>query len=140
MCWVIVTADLGAWLQPDGPMNVPDGLRMELTTVLQRLQLLGFNALRLPFSFTDLYTLPPRNFTKHCTHATDAEVRLSPKAFPPQARNLLPESQNVTFKFDRSWTGSKLPSNHPSKCFTSFHSFFIQISSRFQACCMSPLP
>lgn len=74
-------------VQPDGPMNMPDGIRMELTTVLQRIQLLGFNAIRLPFSFTDLFTLGPRNYTKNCTHVTDAEVR--PPAAPRRKR-LLP--------------------------------------------------
>lgn len=63
-----------AGLQPEAGTNLPNGIRMELTTVLQRLQLLGFNALRVPFSFTDLFTTDPRNFTDNCTHPTDAEV------------------------------------------------------------------
>ena len=50
---------------------------MELTVALQRVQLLGFNAIRLPFSFTDLFTLAPKNFTLNCTHVTDAEVGLA---------------------------------------------------------------
>lgn len=39
----------------------PGGLSSDFATVVYRMQLLGFNAVRLPFSFKDLYNLNPRN-------------------------------------------------------------------------------
>lgn len=37
--------------------------------MVYRLQLLGFNAVRLPFSFTDLYDTPPQSQTRSCPQA-----------------------------------------------------------------------
>lgn len=39
----------------------PGGLSSDFATVVYRMQLLGFNAVRLPISFKDLYNLAPRN-------------------------------------------------------------------------------
>lgn len=41
------------------------------------LQLLGFNCLRLPFSFQNLLELRPTNITKPCFTNSTAEIRLS---------------------------------------------------------------
>ncbi len=37
--------------------------------MVYRLQLLGFNAVRLPFSFADLYDTPPKSQTRSCPQA-----------------------------------------------------------------------
>ena len=37
-----------------------DAMQRDLATILQRIRLLGFNAIRLPFSFQDLFTLAPK--------------------------------------------------------------------------------
>jgi aryl-phospho-beta-D-glucosidase BglC (GH1 family) len=39
----------------------PGGLSSDFATIVYRMQLLGFNAVRLPISFKDLYNLAPRN-------------------------------------------------------------------------------
>ena len=39
-----------------------DALSKDFATVVHRLQLLGFNAVRLPFSFQDLHNLPTRHW------------------------------------------------------------------------------
>ena len=41
------------------------------------LQLLGFNCLRVPFSFQNLFEVAPRVFTKPCTAATPDEIQAS---------------------------------------------------------------
>ena len=43
-----------------------DSLTLDFATVVYRLQLLGFNAVRLPFSFVDLYDTPPKSQTRSC--------------------------------------------------------------------------
>lgn len=35
-------------------------LKRDLAVITQRVRLLGFNAIRLPFSFADLFNLSPR--------------------------------------------------------------------------------
>jgi len=52
-------------------------LSSDFATVVYRLQLLGFNAIRLPFSFQDLYNLPPINWSKNCTLASQAQIQAS---------------------------------------------------------------
>ena len=54
-----------------------DSLTLDFSTVVYRLQLLGFNAVRLPFSFTDLYDTPPKSQTRSCPQA-----RPEPNATP----------------------------------------------------------
>ena len=41
-----------------------DSLSSDFATVVQRMQLLGINALRLPFNFKDLFEIKPRKFTQ----------------------------------------------------------------------------
>ena len=49
-------------------------LAADFATVVYRQQLLGFNAVRLPFSFQDLLTLKPQNFVQSCTPPTAKQV------------------------------------------------------------------
>lgn len=41
------------------PVQGPTALTLDLVNVVRRMKLLGFNGVRLPFSFTDLYTRTP---------------------------------------------------------------------------------
>ncbi len=77
---------------PDGLWGGPDSVAFDFATIVHRLQLLGFNAVRLPFSFKDLQ-LPPKNFAQPCKISSTAEIQQSvtnpkvqpgDKALPPQ--------------------------------------------------------
>ena len=48
-------------------------------------QALGFNAIRVPFSFQNLFNSQPYSFTKQCTPASQADIR----------NNLTPPNTNV---------------------------------------------
>ncbi len=61
----------------DGLWSGPDDLSLDFSTVVYRMQLLGFNAVRLPFSFSDLYTLIPRNFEQTASQASESEIQAS---------------------------------------------------------------
>ena len=63
----------GLWVQDD-PASPITGLTQDFETVARRIELLGFNAIRIPFSFTDLYTMGPLNYTKPCVHAAPGQV------------------------------------------------------------------
>ena len=41
---------------------------MDFATVVYRLQLLGFNAIRLPFSFQNLYDEQPQSQIRNCAN------------------------------------------------------------------------
>jgi hypothetical protein len=43
-----------------------DSLTMDFATIVYRLQLLGFNAVRLPFSFQNLYDEAPESQVRNC--------------------------------------------------------------------------
>lgn len=74
----------------DGLWGGP-GLVSDFATVVHRQKLLGFNAVRLPFSFADLKNLSPKNFAQTCVMPTDAEIaqsvtppgQVAPKAIAP---------------------------------------------------------
>lgn len=51
-----------------------DSLSKDLATVVHRLQLLGFNAVRLPFSFQDLHNLPTRDWCGQWQPPTTADL------------------------------------------------------------------
>lgn len=59
------------------------------------LQLLGFNCLRVPFSFTDLFTLTPRNFAGACAPATEAQLRANTAPAGQGANQALPRQVNT---------------------------------------------
>src|SRR5687768_13330852 len=58
----------------DGLWAGPDGLSLDFATVVYRMQLLGFNAIRLPFSFKDLYNLTPRDYRQYAEQASQSEI------------------------------------------------------------------
>ena len=75
------------------------------------LQLLGFNCLRVPFSFTDLFTLTPRNFQGACTAATPDSVRadVTPPGLSSAASLTLPAQVS-------SMSASSCVNYWPSRC------------------------
>lgn len=67
--------NLRAYAQPESLHGITaTGLSMEAQTVVQRMQLLGFNAVRLPFTFAELAKDPPRNYSASCQHPSPAQV------------------------------------------------------------------
>lgn len=61
----------------DGLWGGPDSISFDFATVVHRLQLLGFNAVRLPFSFKDLYGTNPRNYAQQCKVASLSDIQAS---------------------------------------------------------------
>ncbi len=61
----------------DGLWGGPNSISFDFATVVYRMQLLGFNAVRLPFSFKDLFGLAPRNYAQNCTIANQAQIQAS---------------------------------------------------------------
>ncbi|HSX37466.1 MAG TPA: cellulase family glycosylhydrolase, partial [Chlamydiales bacterium] len=61
----------------DGLWAGPDGLSLDFATVVYRMQLLGFNAVRLPFSFKDLNGLSPKVYSQTAAQATQSEIQAS---------------------------------------------------------------
>ena len=55
------------------PLFCPESHYLQLRPGV--LQLLGFNCLRVPFSFQNLFYLTPTDFTKTCTAATTADIQ-----------------------------------------------------------------
>ena len=72
-CQVIGADGISGMMQPEVEVDY-SGLSMELELVVQRMQLLGFNAVRLPMTFSQLYTAQPRNYTLPCEHPSNIEV------------------------------------------------------------------
>ena len=59
----------------DGLWIIPDSLTVDFSTVVYRLKLLGFNAVRLPFSFENLFGgVPPKSFTQSCNTLTQSAI------------------------------------------------------------------
>ena len=50
----------------DGDGTGSDSLTLDFATIVYRLQLLGFNSVRLPFSFSDLYDKQPASMQRNC--------------------------------------------------------------------------
>ncbi len=61
----------GLWSSSSGP------LASDFATVVYRMQLLGFNAVRLPFSFKDLKNLAPRNYANSCQLPSQSLIQAS---------------------------------------------------------------
>lgn len=75
----------------DGLWAGDSSLTKDFSTQVYRMQLLGFNAVRLPFSFKD-FALPGRTDYIWCRQATTDEIRksVSPPGFNPWSRALPP--------------------------------------------------
>lgn len=61
----------------DGLWGGADSIAFDFATVVYRMQLLGFNAIRLPFSFHDLYNLAPRSYSQTCQIPTQSQIQAS---------------------------------------------------------------
>lgn len=61
----------------DGLWGGPDSISFDFATIVHRLQLLGFNAVRLPFSFKDLNETKPRNYAQNCKIASLSDIQTS---------------------------------------------------------------
>ena len=55
----------------DGLWGGSDSLAQDWATIVYRIQLLGFNAVRIPFSFKDLQATP-KSFSQSCTQVDNA--------------------------------------------------------------------
>ncbi|DBB04409.1 TPA: hypothetical protein ACH3X1_012892 [Trebouxia sp. C0004] len=65
----------------DGLWAGSDQLTLDFATIVYRIQLLGFNAVRLPFSFQNLYNAAPKSQTQTCSAVT-TEAILSSVTYP----------------------------------------------------------
>lgn len=71
----------------DGLWGGSDSLSYDFATVVHRMQLLGFNAVRLPFSFKDLYEITPRKYTQYGQHPNLSHIQKS--VTPPDRIGLI---------------------------------------------------
>lgn len=65
----------------DGLWAGSDQLTLDFATIVYRMQLLGFNAVRLPFSFQNLYNAAPKSQTQTCSAVTTQAI-LSSVTYP----------------------------------------------------------
>ena len=68
----------------DGLWGGTNAIAKDFPTVVWRLRLLGFNAVRLPFSFTDLWSLAPKPLASACAGVT-VEAVVAATTAPPGA-------------------------------------------------------
>ncbi|HSW86842.1 MAG TPA: cellulase family glycosylhydrolase [Rhabdochlamydiaceae bacterium] len=61
----------------DGLWQTSNSIAWDFATVVYRMQLLGVNAVRLPFSFKDLLTEAPRSYSGQCTIPTQSQIQAS---------------------------------------------------------------
>lgn len=84
-------------------MQGKDSITLDFATIVYRLQLLGFNSVRLPFSFQNLYGGSVRDWSTSCntdTQATIVQATTDPSATangatPPTQANPPPQTQGV---------------------------------------------
>lgn len=76
----------------DGLWAGSDQLTLDFATIVYRLQLLGFNAVRLPFSFQNIYNASPKSQTQSCSAVTDQAI-LSSVTKPGQSN--IPSNQQI---------------------------------------------
>jgi hypothetical protein len=78
----------------DGMWQSSNSIAFDFATIVYRMQLLGFNAVRLPFSFKDLFTAAPKNYSASCTLATSSQIQASvtdPSVSVPQGAKIPPQ-------------------------------------------------
>lgn len=89
----------------DGLWAGSDQLTLDFATIVYRIKLLGFNAIRLPFSFQNLYNASPKSQTQTCSAVTNSAI-LSSVTIPgktdipanqpiPQLSNPAPQTPGV---------------------------------------------
>lgn len=64
----------------------------DFATVVYRMQLLGFNAVRLPFSFQDLFNLPPKNYVVNADPPSQSAIQnnVTDPSSPPPSGSAIP--------------------------------------------------
>jgi aryl-phospho-beta-D-glucosidase BglC (GH1 family) len=102
----------------DGLWGGPDSLSYDFATVVYRLQLLGFNAVRLPFSFKDLHEVSPRNYLQHGQIASISHIQKSvtSPAYSASSKLKIPAMRAPPFR-ERGMINEYLPND------STFHRF-----------------
>ena len=97
-----------------------DALSKDFATVVHRLKLLGFNSVRLPFSFQDLHSLPARDWGSQWQSPADSEM----------AKSVMPPGRQLTAKH-------KLPAlpSPPVRCQPSTCNDYLPSSSTYERFC-----
>ncbi len=111
----------------DGLWEGSSSITLDFPTIVSRFQLLGFNAVRLPFSFANLYgSTQPQSFTQSCstdTQGTILKATTDPSA-PPSTNTppTLPEPGPLT----QGVCSANLPSDSVLNRFLYVIRFFAQ--------------
>ena len=86
-------------------------LSKDFATVVHRLLLLGFNAVRLPFSFQDLHNLPPRDWTSQWQHPAETDLANAgiPSSRQQKAGHSIPHLQSSPQRHSASNCNDYLP-------------------------------
>ena len=75
----------------DGLLDSASSFSQDFQTQVQRILSLGFNMVKIPFSFNDLANLQPQNFVTNCTLPTTAQLQSSvtnPNITAPPGRGI----------------------------------------------------
>ena len=75
----------------DGLLNSDSSFSQDFQTQVQRILSLGFNMVKIPFSFSDLSGLQPKDFVINCTLPTTAQLQGSvtnPNVTSPPGRSI----------------------------------------------------
>lgn len=75
----------------DGLLDSGSSFSQDFQVQVQRILALGFNMVKIPFSFNDLSMLQPQSFLLNCTLPTDAQVQsatTNPNVTVPPARSV----------------------------------------------------
>ena len=81
--------DAGLCLQGLGPaptQGIGDASTQDLAYVMRRMKALGFNTIKLPFSFNTLYETPFTSYPQSCTIPSEASLLagLTPPRWAPR--------------------------------------------------------
>lgn len=90
-----------------------DPISKDFATVVWRLRLLGFNAVRLPFSFQDLHQLSPRDWSGHWDAVNEADMAkaVTPPSRQPRPGQALPGLASPPSRKQASRCNDYLPSS-----------------------------
>ena len=75
----------------DGLLDSASSFSQDFQTQVQRILSLGFNMVKIPFSFNDLVGLQPQSFLTNCTLPTREQLQSSvtnPGTTPPPGRSI----------------------------------------------------
>lgn len=90
-----------------------DALSKDFATVVHRLSLLGFNAVRLPFSFQDLHNLPTRDWSGQwsCPSSADLFKGVVPPDRQAKSGHKLPDLPDPPHRRSPNTCNDYLPSS-----------------------------